>query len=261
MINKLINFIINSPLYPHWLEWKKSDQANKYILKSLKDKVVEVGAGDGSMKVKLLKNHRNIIEYTSTDLEDWDSEFENIDKKIKKMRLISQILGYRQRIKPDKICKAEKLPFKDNSFDYHLSFEVLEHVEDPDKYFKEAKRVLKQSGKIILSIPFLYRMHGGEPDHKLDYQRFTNGYFYKIARKYNLKILNIYSNTGFGTTFASLTNQWIIQKIKDSKMVLKMLIILLSPIIFLFTNTIGLLIDQQPDKRFATRFYIIFEKL
>jgi len=81
-----------------------------------------------------------------------------------------------------------------------------------------------------------------------------------VAKKNRLKLVKIYSNTGFGTTFASLTNQWFIQNITQSSLLVKIFLILLSPILFTSTNIIGYLIDINPDKRFATRFYIVLEK-
>jgi ubiquinone/menaquinone biosynthesis C-methylase UbiE/glycosyltransferase involved in cell wall biosynthesis len=46
------------------------------------------------------------------------------------------------------------LSFKDNSFDFVLSFDVLEHVPFPDKAFKEIYRALDENGFFIFSVPF-----------------------------------------------------------------------------------------------------------
>lgn len=259
-IEKLIDTLINSPFYPHWLEWKKGNEANLYILKSLHGKIIEVGAGDGSTKIELLKKYKKITKYIATDYSSWDEKFKKVDRKVDRYRHLSVLWSYKKRAKMDNICSAEKLPYKNNFFDYHLSFEVLEHIQNPDKFFKEAARVIKRGGKIIVAYPFLYRMHGGEPKHKLDFYRYTNGFFYFIAQKNNLKLKKIYSNTGYGTTFASLTNQWLIQRIYESKLPSKIPFIIFSPFIFAASNIIGLMIDKKPDIRFATRFYIILEK-
>lgn len=47
-----------------------------------------------------------------------------------------------------------KLSFQDNSFDRVLSFDVLEHVADPDAAFKEVFRVLDEGGVFLFSVPF-----------------------------------------------------------------------------------------------------------
>jgi SAM-dependent methyltransferase len=161
----------------------------------------------------------------------------------------------------DKVCSATALPFEDAVFDYHLSFEVLEHINDPEKYFSEASRVLRPGGHAIFSVPFLYRMHGGEPSYKFDYFRYLNGFFYERAGKNNLEVVQIFSNTGYGITMASLTNQWVIRRIVESNILTRVLFFIFSPFIFIFTNVTGFVIDIFPDSRFATRFHVVLKKV
>lgn len=60
----------------------------------------------------------------------------------------------------DVLAVNQKLPFSDNSFDLVLSFDVLEHVNDPFLSASELKRVLKPGGILIADIPFLQAEHG-----------------------------------------------------------------------------------------------------
>lgn len=255
MIYFVIRLLTNLPLYPHWLEFYKREKGNNHVLKNLKGKIIEVGAGDGFMKHNLTRKHRKIVEYISTDYSDWDQEFKKIDKKAGKFwGLSATFFKIRQRLLIDRKCSALNLPYENNTFDYHLSFEVLEHIENPYIFFSEANRVLKKGGYIILSVPFLYRVH------HLDYFRYTYNFFDNLLKVNDLKLIELYSNTGYGTTFASLTNQWIIQCILKSNVVVKSLLFFVSPLVFLWTNTIGFLIDLKPDKNFATRFHVIMQK-
>lgn len=261
MIKFIIRQFTNLPFYPHWLELYKREKGNSYALKKLMGKVIEVGAGDGSKKCELRNRYKEIKEYISTDDLFWDDEFEKIDAKIKKFwGLPAELFKLKQRVPLDKKCSALNLPYKDNTFDYHLSFEVLEHIEDPYRFFDEASRVLKKGGYIVLTVPFLYRMHGGEPNHYLDYFRYAYGFFNKVAQINNLKLVEIYSNTGFGTTFASLTNQWLIQRVSKSNAFIKISLLPCSLLIFFLTNMFGYLLDIKPDKHFATRFHVIMQK-
>ena len=50
---------------------------------------------------------------------------------------------------------AEKIPFKDNTFDLIFTQETLEHIIFPDKFIEESKRVLKNGGDIIVDTPNL----------------------------------------------------------------------------------------------------------
>ncbi|MFA5118627.1 MAG: class I SAM-dependent methyltransferase [Candidatus Omnitrophota bacterium] len=71
--------------------------------------------------------------------------------------------------KPDIYGSAEELPFRDNSFDTVLSIQALEHVRRPQVLFREAYRVLKKGGCLILTAPMDWGIH--EAPH--DYYRFT----------------------------------------------------------------------------------------
>lgn len=64
---------------------------------------------------------------------------------------------------------SDMAPVADTSYDTVLCSEVLEHLADPAAALREINRVLKPGGKLILSVPFLGRLH--EEPH--DYYRFT----------------------------------------------------------------------------------------
>lgn len=49
-----------------------------------------------------------------------------------------------------KVAPAEKLPYADKTFDAVYSFDVLEHLGDPEKAVKEIKRVLKKGGIALI---------------------------------------------------------------------------------------------------------------
>lgn len=60
----------------------------------------------------------------------------------------------------DVLAVLERMPFKDNSFDYVISNAVLEHVRDPFSAAREMTRVLKPGGEMFVHVPFLQPYHG-----------------------------------------------------------------------------------------------------
>lgn len=80
---------------------------------------------------------------------------------------------------------VEKLPFPDYTFDLIVSFETMEHVDNPDMFLKEMKRVLKPDGIIILSCPNDLYYYPDEsvsnPFHKRKYNFFE---FKEFAENY-----------------------------------------------------------------------------
>ncbi len=64
---------------------------------------------------------------------------------------------------------ARNLKYADDTFDYVFSFDALEHVSPPDEMVASAKRVLKPSGKLIMSFTNWER-HDGH--HMTDAIRF-----------------------------------------------------------------------------------------
>lgn len=46
-----------------------------------------------------------------------------------------------------------ELPFKDGEFDLVAAFDVVEHVEDDLRVFAELTRVLRENGRLIVSVP------------------------------------------------------------------------------------------------------------
>ena len=56
---------------------------------------------------------------------------------------------------------AEDLPFEDNTFDIVFSVAVLEHVQDVRAVMKEAMRVVKPNGLVVMNVPNYNSFHEG----------------------------------------------------------------------------------------------------
>ncbi|MDD5529889.1 MAG: methyltransferase domain-containing protein [bacterium] len=104
----------------------------------MKDKVVfDAGCGCGYGSHHLLKSGAKKvtgIDISEETIEYCKSHYENENLEFK-------------------VMNAEKLSFPDKIFDVVVSFEVVEHLENPEMYLSEIKRVLKTDGILIISTP------------------------------------------------------------------------------------------------------------
>ena len=64
---------------------------------------------------------------------------------------------------------GKRIPFGDQSFDSFFSSQVFEHIFNLEDIIKEANRVLKKEGKLLVTIPFAWPEH--EQPH--DFARYT----------------------------------------------------------------------------------------
>jgi len=72
-----------------------------------------------------------------------------------------------------------RLDFPDDSFDVVLSTQVLEHVFEPQQYLKQALRVLKPGGRLILTTHGVWEEHGCP----YDFRRWTaDGLCYELEQ-------------------------------------------------------------------------------
>lgn len=89
--------------------------------------------------------------------------------------------------KPDVFGDALSLPFRSESIDTVLLLEVLEHLPDPDRALGEIARVLHPSGRLVLSVPFLYPIH----DAPFDFQRYTEFGLRNVLKRAGLVVLEL----------------------------------------------------------------------
>lgn len=74
---------------------------------------------------------------------------------------------------------ALTLPFATDSFDVVICGELLEHVRDPNTVLREVFRVLQPKGKLLVTVPFLYRIHA-DP---YDFARYTDYYWHQVLQE------------------------------------------------------------------------------
>lgn len=95
---------------------------------------------------------------------------------------------------------AYNIPVGDASFDSAICTAVLEHLEEPEAALKECKRVLKQGGVAIYSVPFIWHLH----EEPRDFFRFSMYGLKYLFDKTGFEILELKALSGFWVTFGQL---------------------------------------------------------
>jgi SAM-dependent methyltransferase len=112
------------------------------------------------------------------------------------------------------------LPFTAAAFDSILSTEVLEHVPEPKLFFKEASRVLKNGGYLLLSTPQTWGLH--EIPH--DYYRYTPYGLRYLAEANGFKVVTVRATCGLWATFGQRISSFLFHRYaKDRWLIVQML--------------------------------------
>lgn len=105
----------------------------------------------------------------------------------------------------DSYINELKLPFKNDSIDHVVSFQVLEHHRNPQKMIGEMSRITKPNGYILLTVPFL----GGLHEVPNDYQRLTEYGLRELFQKYDCKLLEIKKQGSIFSTVSMLFDEYL----------------------------------------------------
>lgn len=96
-------------------------------------------------------------------------EFLKKDKDIDYIGIDIEPTEYHNTVKPDFYWDGETIPFDNDSFDFVIATEFLEHYFDTSHILKEIQRVLKPGGTFFFTVPNVWPIH----EKPYDYHRFT----------------------------------------------------------------------------------------
>lgn len=134
MWSDLNTFEITPDSYP--MAWERVNEVASLVKSP--GKVLDIGFGSGIVEELLSKKDKKLKVY-------------GIDIAKESVRLIKEKVPHGEF----RLGSILKLPYKQNTFDYVLSLEILEHIQ-PHNTFKalaEVKRVIRQGGHFIVSVP------------------------------------------------------------------------------------------------------------
>lgn len=144
------------------------------------------------------------------------------------------------------------LPFADKTFDTLFCCSVLEHTLEPWQAFVEMERVLAPGGIAIISIPFMFYLHGLPHD----YYRFTRYGATYLARRAGFEVVGITANGGlfhflFNVPSMLLSTLWAILRLKW-----------LIPLTTSFWLSLARLLDNWLDRErlFAMNYILVLRQ-
>ena len=88
-----------------------------------------------------------------------------------------------------KIGRAEKIPYKSDSFDAVLLLDVLEHTDNEREALKEIKRVSKKSSLLIMTVPAFMSLWGSPDEFLWHRRRYTKSELVKLAESAGFKVV------------------------------------------------------------------------
>jgi len=148
-------------------------EAKKYIVST--DKVLEVGSGKGAFAKHLLTKNYIGLDFSVNAKEMAEKNGITIENEM--------IQDYALK--------------NESNFDVVVSFQVLEHVSDPESFLEAKVKALKVGGKLIIAVPsedsFLRYVYNGilnMPPHHVT--RWSDDTLRYVAKKYNLNVIDIY---------------------------------------------------------------------
>jgi SAM-dependent methyltransferase len=155
----------------------------------------------------------------------------------------------------DFACDLTKaLPFKDGEFDTVILSDVLEHIPQPERLWKEAARVLAIRGKIIMNVPFYYWIH--EQPH--DYYRYTEFALRRFVEISGMRVVQLNAIGGVPEILADVFSKNVLRLPKIGRL----LAIVAQWLTSCFIATkFGKKTSEATGSTFPLGYFLIAEKL
>lgn len=163
--------------------------------------------------------------------------YEKLFKSAQYIGLEIDTIENRKNKKADYFYDGTIFPFHNEEFDSVVLNQVFEHVFNPDIFLREANRVLKNDGMLLMTVPFVWDEH----EHPYDYARYSSFGIKSILERYGFYIVECKKSINDIRVIFQLMNNYIYKKTVTRKVYLNLLttFILMSPI-----NILGELLSK-----------------
>ena len=133
-----INIQLNHhTLYVYSVRKLLHESLDKHLNK-FKGTLLDLGCGEMPYRQYILDKNKKVTKYIGVDV--------NFNK-------------VHQLIKPDLYWDGHKIKLKENSIDTVIATELFEHIPNIGEVLAEIYRILKPSGLLYLTVPFIWPLH------------------------------------------------------------------------------------------------------
>ena len=200
-----------------------------YIPLYARGKLIDLGCG----RVPLFEVYRDHVDQNICV--DWENTIHH-----------SECLDYECDI-------TEALPFDDGEFDTVILSDVLEHIPQPEKLWKEISRISAPKGRVLLNVPFCYWLH--EEPH--DFYRYTEYALRRFAELAGFRILLLKPAGGTPEVLADI----LAKHFQTVPLVGRTIAIVIQLITAAFVRTtLGKKLSEKTGKKFPLGYFLIAEK-
>ena len=221
----------NNRRWHNWIVYDINDKFLQKYSKSIKGHLVDLGCGEAPYKKYFLQF---ADKYTGVD---WSNTLHN-----SKIDVHSNL--------------NVEIDLKDEVADSIVSISVLEHLLEPQVFLNESFRILKKDGRMLLQVPWQWRLH--EIPH--DYFRYTPYALKNMFAKAGFNDVKIEATSGFFTTWLVKMNYFTHRWVKGPKIIKWSIAIFLIPF-WTFGQLLAPYLDMlDSDWKVETQGYFVLAK-
>lgn len=173
----------------------------------------------------------------------------------KKAKYFSQDIINNKKKSINFVCEAKSIPVENNSFDYILCTQVLEHLSEPHLVIKEFFRILKKGGGVFLTTHMAFEEHM----IPADYFRFTRYGLRYLAESNGFKVEKIEPQGGRFIVLAKEL-QILFPRLVKNKCIIFLFYFLFAIPLFVLNLTLFLLDFLDKEKTLTLNYECIFIK-
>nr|WP_298898260.1 class I SAM-dependent methyltransferase [uncultured Altererythrobacter sp.] len=161
--------------------------------------------------------------------------------------------GTQHELRADVVADLnEPLPIDNGVADTVISLSVIEHLREPQVFLDEAHRILKTGGRMVLQVPFMWRIH----EAPYDYARYTRFGLRYLIEKAGFADVEVYPQAGFWTMWTLKFNYQTLGLLRGPRLVRKTIELLLR-VVWALDQRAAWLLDRHMKGEDETAGYFV----